>query len=169
LTVNTPGKYTFVVYTDDGYALDIRDSSNKLVDLFRSDNSDVANQDGIGGNDTLFHDTNCCTDRLGVWDLAAGNYTLESAFEENGGGAGFYIYGAQGDVPRTQADGSFNPQFVLVGDDTTGRSISLLRPPKPAVTRDCNSSQLPNPARLASLGWPVLLLWLAGVAMPEAD
>jgi hypothetical protein len=157
LTVNTPGKYTFVVYTDDGYALDIRDSSNKLVDLFRSDNSDVANQDGIGGNDTLFHDTNCCTDRLGVWDLAAGNYTLESAFEENGGGAGFYIYGAQGDVPRTQADGSFNPQFVLVGDDTTGQVDFITQTAQTGRDAGLQFVAAPEPGTIGLLG-------LAGIA-----
>jgi hypothetical protein len=157
LTVNTPGKYTFVVYTDDGYALDIRNSSNQLMDLFRSDNATAVNQDGIGGNDTLFHDTNCCTDRLGVWDLAAGSYTLESAFEENGGGAGFYLYGAQGDVPRTQADGSFNPQFVLVGDDTTGQVDFITQTAQTPRDAGLQFVDAPEPGSIALIG-------LAGIA-----
>lgn len=153
VTAATAGKYTFVIYTDDGYGLDIRNNStNQLVDLSRSDNSDTVNQDGIGGNDTLFHDTNCCTDRLGVWQLDPGTYTLESAFEENGGGSGFFLYGAQGDVPRTQADGSFNPQFVLVGDTTTGSVDFMTQDAQIARDAGLQFVAAPEPGTMALLG-----------------
>ena len=147
------GKYTFVTYTDDGYLFSIRNTTtNTLVDLSRSDNSDVANRDGIGGNDSLFHDTNCCTDRLGVWDLGVGTYTLETAFNEGGGGSGFYLFGAQGDVPRTQADGSFNPQFVLIGDPTTGQVDFTTQDAQVARAAGLQFVAAPEPGSIALLG-----------------
>lgn len=152
------GKYTFVIYTDDGYALDIKNNTtNQFVDLSRADNTDTVNQDGIGGNDTLFHDTNCCTDRLGVWDLAAGTYTLESAFNEGGGGSGYYLFGAQGDVPRTQADGSFNPQFVLIGDSSSGMVDYMTQDAQVARDAGLQLVAAPEPGSIALLG-------LAGIA-----
>lgn len=152
------GKYTFVIYTDDGYLFNLKNNTtNQLVDLTRSDNSDTANQDGIGGNDSLFHDTNCCADRLGVYDLAAGTYTLTSAFNEGGGGSGFYLFGAQGDVPRTQADGSFNPQFVLLGDTTTGQVDFVTQDTQTARDAGLQLVAAPEPGSIALLG-------LAGIA-----
>jgi hypothetical protein len=152
------GKYTFVIYTDDGYLFNIKNNlTNQLVDLTRSDNSDTANRDGIGGNDSLFHDTNCCADRLGVYDLAAGTYTLTSAFNEGGGGSGFYLFGAQGDVPRTQADGSFNPQFVLLGDTSTGQVDFVTQDSQTARDAGLQLVAAPEPGSIALFG-------LAGIA-----
>jgi len=152
------GKYTFVIYTDDGYLFNLKNNTtSKLVNLTRSDNSDVADRDLDGSNDSLFHETNCCADRLGVYDLAAGTYTLTSAFNEGGGGSGFFLFGAQGDVPRTQADGSFNPQFVLLGDTSTGLVDFTTQGPQ--VGRDAGLQVVaaPEPGSIALLG-------LAGIA-----
>jgi hypothetical protein len=147
------GKYTFVVYSDDGYLLNITNkTTNQLVSLARSDNSDVADRDGINGNDSLFHDANCCTDRLGVWQLDQGSYTLESAFEENGGGAGFYLFGAQGDVPLRQADGSFNPQFVLIGDTSTGNVDFVTQDAQIARDAGLQFVAAPEPGSIALIG-----------------
>jgi hypothetical protein len=87
-----------------------------------------------------------------VWGLAEGTYTLGSAFEENGGGAGFYVFGAQGDVPLRQADGSFNPQFVLLGDSSTGLVDFMTVEPQVARDAGLQFVAAPEPGTIALLG-----------------
>ena len=58
----------------------------------------------------------CCQDFVGKYDLAPGSYTMEAIQNEMGGGAGFVVYGAMGDL------NGFDPNsFQLIGSniDTT--------------------------------------------------
>lgn len=107
------GRYTFVMFTDD-------DSRFRLllggvpVPLVGTTIGDAFDSDGINGNDT-FGTSTCCFDQFGHYDLVAGTYTIEAAFHEGGGGAGFFIYGTQGDR------NTFDPNaFQLVGANVDG-------------------------------------------------
>jgi hypothetical protein len=70
-------------------------------------NSDTVND--------AFTTTGCCNDAFGRYDLnTAGTYTVEAIFNEQGGGSGFFVYGAKGDF-NTFTTVNGNP-FVAIGD-----------------------------------------------------
>jgi hypothetical protein len=114
LAAGETGRYTFVMYTDD-------DSRFRLllggvpVPLVGTTVGDTFDSDGVNGVDT-FGTNGCCFDQFGHYDLnTAGVYTIEAAFHEGGGGAGFFLYGTQGDR------NTFDPNaFQLLGANTDG-------------------------------------------------
>jgi uncharacterized protein (TIGR03382 family) len=77
------------------------------------------NTDGDGANDA-FGTTGCCADSFGRYMLAPGDYTMEAIFNEQGGGAGFFVYVAKGNY------NTFDPNlFQLVG---AGENTEVLIP-----------------------------------------
>lgn len=107
------GHYSFLVYSDDSALFRIRNTStNAYVPLLGTTNANAVDSDGIGGNETVTNDGACCADFIGRYDLAAGNYQIETISNEQGGGAGHFVYGAFGDQT------SFDPGlFQLVGEN----------------------------------------------------
>jgi uncharacterized protein (TIGR03382 family) len=108
VTAANAGRYTFVVYPDDGFRLRILKSDGTTITPIPGSNTAIDTASGgltsSGGLD------NCCQDFLGKFDVPAGNYTLEMISNEIGGGAGLFVYGAFGNFD------AFDPQaFQLVG------------------------------------------------------
>jgi len=110
------GRYTFMVFTDDDSRFRIL-LGGVPVPLVGNTTGDMFDSDGVNGNDT-FGTNGCCFDQFGHYDLVGGQtYTIEAAFHEGGGGAGFFIYGTQGDRDN------FDPNaFQLVGENVTGNT-----------------------------------------------
>jgi hypothetical protein len=108
------GRYTFMLYTDDDSRFRIS-LGGVPVPLVGTTTGDVFDSDGVNGNDQ-FGTNGCCFDQFGHYDLnTAGVYTIEAAFHEGGGGAGFFIYGTQGDR------NTFDPAaFQLLGANFDG-------------------------------------------------
>lgn len=128
------GRKTFLMYSDDESAMRILNSSGvpvQLAGVAGTGTTEQRDTNADGLNDEFGKFGGCCTDYLGKYDLAAGNYTIEAAFKEGGGGSGFFIYGANGDHD------SFNTNdFELLGGlpagPTTPAGIQLV--PEPGVT-----------------------------------
>ena len=114
LTAADVGIYTFMMYTDDDsrFRIMLAGVPQPLVGTTVGDSFD---SDGVGGNDQ-FGTNGCCFDQFGHYNLStAGTYTIEAAFHEGGGGAGFFIYGTQGDR------NTFDPAaFQLLGANVDG-------------------------------------------------
>ena len=108
------GRYTFLVYSDDSERFRILDSTGTPIPLMG-----FAGGAGVFGADTngdaindAFQTSGCCADALGKYDLVAGTYTLEVINNEQGGGAGLFVYGAMGDF------NAFDPYaFQLAGEN----------------------------------------------------
>jgi hypothetical protein len=153
LTAADVGRYTFVMYTDD-------DSRFRLllggvpVPLVGTTVGDVFDSDGVNGNDT-FGTNGCCFDQFGHYDLnTAGVYTIEAAFHEGGGGAGFFLYGTQGDR------NSFDPNaFQLLGANTDGATWDTNVP--------AGLQLIPEPTSVSLLGLAALGL-IARRRRPQA-
>jgi hypothetical protein len=90
------GRYTFAMFTDDQSRFRIVNSSGTPLPLVGSTTGDQFDSDGANGNDT-FGTNGCCFDQIGHYDLAAGTYDIQAAFNEGGGGSGFFLYGTFGD------------------------------------------------------------------------
>jgi hypothetical protein len=74
----------------------------------------------------------CCSDILGTYDLQPGAYTIETVSNEQGGGAGHFLFGEFGDAT------GINAGFQLVGqglDDSVtvndAGSLALVAAPEP--------------------------------------
>jgi len=122
-TINIPanrtGVYSFDVHADDLSVFRIYDASGNPVPLISTNRTalDLTNGDGI--NDAHMS-TGATQDSIGRYNLtAAGNYTLEVAFQESGGGSHFQLFGAIGDWD------AFGDQFQLVGQNFND-SVSAL-------------------------------------------
>ncbi|HWB01919.1 MAG TPA: hypothetical protein VG796_02775 [Verrucomicrobiales bacterium] len=122
------GLYTFAVYSDDSFRFRVMEgnvptgSSSGDVNLFSASGGGGTvslNTDGDGANDA-FGTTGCCADSFGRYMLAPGDYTMEAIFNEQGGGAGFFVYVAKGNY------NTFDPNlFQLVG---AGENTEVLIP-----------------------------------------
>ncbi len=121
LAAGDEGHYTFLVFSDDSFRFRIGDSSGNLVSLLSFgggagntgiDSGTSLSDNTLSGTNNAFQTTGCCADAWGTFDLAtAGEYTLEAIFNEQGGGAGFFVYGGAGDL------GGFSPAYQLVGEN----------------------------------------------------
>jgi len=113
LTAADADRYTFVMYTDDDSRFRIL-LGGVPVPLVGRTIGDAFDSDGVNGNDS-FGTNGCCFDQFGHYDLTAGTYTIEAAFHEGGGGAGFFLYGTKG------YRNSFDPAaFQLLGENANG-------------------------------------------------
>jgi hypothetical protein len=131
------GRYTFVMYTDDDSRFRILLGAVP-VPLVGTSVGDVFDSDGAGGNDT-FGTNGCCFDQFGHYDLAAGTYTIQAAFHEGGGGAGFFLYGTQGER------NTFDPAaFQLLGANTSGATWNTNVP--------AGLQLVPEPTSISMLG-----------------
>ena len=105
------GTYTFDILSDDSNQfpyLRRRRHYPRRQRLYRRGRQCEPLSDKSGFTD----DGACCTDTLGVATLAAGSYTLEGVFNQQGGGASFGIYGATGTFSAYS-----DSQFQLLGTD----------------------------------------------------
>jgi len=116
LAAGDVGRYTFMLYTDDDSRFSISFNGVRLQ-LVGTTVGDQFNLDGLPGNET-FGTAGCCFDQFGHYDLSQpGVYTIETAFHEGGGGAGFFVYGTKGDR------NTFDPNaFQLLGANTNGNT-----------------------------------------------
>jgi hypothetical protein len=100
----------------------------------------LADTNGDGTNDA-FRTNQCCSDAFGKWDLAAGNYTLEAISNEQGGGAGFFVFGAAGDYNRSVQLSSWWARTSATQSGLRQDCSSFLNqrgsPCLPWVQRDC--------------------------------
>jgi hypothetical protein len=122
------GLYSFLVFADDGSRIRLLDSTNNPVALFGNSGGSAIDTNNDTINDAVTTNDGCCFDYVAKWELLQGTYTLEGIMNERGGGAGFFIYGAQGDR------NSFGPEFQLVGagiNDVVNRPAGLQLVPEP--------------------------------------
>lgn len=129
------GHYTFLTYSDDSSRTRIiSNATGKGVALVNTVGGTVGgvDSDGDGINDAYTNDGGCCSDILGTYNLAPGTYTIETVSNEQGGGAGHFLFGEFGDAT------GINPGFQLVGqglDDTVtvedAGSLQLVAAPEP--------------------------------------
>jgi hypothetical protein len=130
ITAANAGVKTFVMFADDENAMRVLNSAGVPVALL-----------GIAGNGTDQRDSNgdaimdefgdfngCCNDYFGKYDLAAGNYTIEAAFKEGGGGSGFFIYGANGNFDTFNTN-DFGLLGSLPAGPTTPAGLQLVPEP----------------------------------------
>jgi hypothetical protein len=127
------GHYSYLVYSDDSAQLRfINLATNTPVPILTTSGNNAnkvdSNADGI--LDALSNPGNCCNDIIGVWDLQPGNYRVEIVNNEQGGGAGLFLYGASGD--QTAFDGNL---FQLLGEnlDVVPGGLQLVAVPEPGT------------------------------------
>jgi len=129
VTAADAGKYTIMVYTDDGFRFRMLNGATALTPT-AGPNSTV---DGTNGLVPSNSPDGCCTDYFGQYDMAAGTYTMEVINNEIGGGAGLFVYGAKG------AFTSFDPDiFQLLGANipatiNTPAGLQLVAAPEPGT------------------------------------
>jgi hypothetical protein len=129
------GHYTFLTFSDDSSRTRIISTvTGKGIALVGTSGgtSGGVDSDGDGINDAYTNDGGCCSDILGTYNLTPGTYVIETVSNEQGGGAGHFLYGEFGDAS------SFNPGFQLVGqnlDDVVNvndpGSLALVAAPEP--------------------------------------
>jgi hypothetical protein len=146
ITGGDAGRYSFLVYTDDGYRFRVLDGAGNPIALAGTAiGATPADTNGDTVNDAIFENTNCCSDRIAKYDLAQGTYTLEAAFNEQGGGAGFFVYGAFGD------HNGFGPQFQLAGENLNDMVTNITQ--QFVAARGQGLQLVPEPTGLALLGF----------------
>lgn len=130
------GHYTFLAYTDDSSLTRLLfttgPNAGKGVPLLTAIGGTAGgtDSDGDGIKDAFTNDGGCCSDILGTYQLDPGNYVLQTISNEQGGGAGHFLYGAFGDQT------AFGPAFQLVGqniDDSLSDPgpLALVAAPEP--------------------------------------
>jgi hypothetical protein len=136
-TLNIPagrgGHYSYLVYSDDSARLRfINLATNTPVPILSTSGNNANKVDSNGDTilDALSNPGNCCNDIIGVWDLQPGNYRVEIVNNEQGGGAGLFLYGASGD--QTAFDGNL---FQLLGEnlDSVPGGLQLVAVPEPGT------------------------------------
>jgi hypothetical protein len=129
------GLYSFLVYGDDSSRLRILNAAGTApitITGIAGGNAKTVDTNGDAVPDSLTDDGGCCGDIIGKWNLAAGDYVIEMVTNEQGGGAGMFLFGALGD--KNGFDGSFQ----LIGqnlDDvlTDAGSLALVAAPEPGT------------------------------------
>jgi hypothetical protein len=127
------GHYSYMVYSDDSARLRfINLGTGQTVPILgvSGNNAAMVDSDGVNGADALTNDGNCCNDIIGRWDLQPGNYRVEIVNNEQGGGAGLFLYGAPGD--QTTFDSNV---FQLLGEnlDVVPGGLQLVAAPEPGT------------------------------------
>jgi hypothetical protein len=129
------GLYSFLVYGDDSSRLRILNAAGTApitISGIAGGNAKTVDTNGDTIPDSLTDDGGCCQDIIGKWNLAEGNYKIELVTNEQGGGAGMFLFGATGD--KNGFDGSFQ----LLGNNiddvlTDAGSLALVAAPEPGT------------------------------------
>ena len=130
---NRAGIYSFLTYSDDSSRTRLIDlNTGKGVALVGTVGGTTGgvDSDGDGIKDAYTNDGACCADILGKYNLAAGQYIIETIMNEQGGGSGLFLFGAVGDYNAYDAN-----NFQLVGeniDTSTVQPGGLQFVPEPA-------------------------------------
>jgi len=129
------GLYSFLVFGDDSSRLRILNAAGNtpiVIAGTAGGNAHTVDTNGDSVPDSLTDDGGCCADIIGKWNLTPGTYKIEMVTNEQGGGAGMFLYGALGD--KNGYDGS----FTLLGDNvddtlTDVGSLALVAAPEPGT------------------------------------
>ncbi len=111
VVIPTSGVYTFGVNSDDGFALRIVGAPNG----FRRLSGTATTLIDMAQPNTIYRSGGTAGNRA-VIELPAGEYDIEFAFYERGGGAGFELFAAAGDFTE---EGDTNT-WRLIGDTNNG-------------------------------------------------